>query len=275
MAFQYVTEHRDYLKREYQARAQRRPFYSQRAFARDIGLSPSSLNDYFKGRIRLSIARAQQIGKMIGLNLEQRQHWVDLLEMTYGKNDEIKKGSELRVRCRLQSQSHSISVDQFKVISEWFHLAYIELLQLDAKKYSDLKTGAMALNIPLRTLKTAVRRLEALALIKRDSEEVFHVNSSTQLGDSIPSMAIRQFHTQMIKKAAVALEEQPLERRFASTSMVALPQSDIDKILVDIKTLALRYLDPYLNQSRNTPKDSLYCLSLQFFDLLPEKERLT
>ena len=271
MTFQYVSEHREYLQREYLARARRRPLYSQRAFARDIGLSPSALTDYFKGRIRLSSGRIALVGKTIGLTSEQRQHWVDLLDMKYSKTTEVKKLSELRVKARIQSQSHSISVDQFKVISEWFHMAYLELIQLNAAKYSDIKAAALALDIPVRALRVAVKRLEAVKLLAKDESGNFVVKAWTVLGDSIPSLAVRQFHAQMLKKAVTALEEQPMDRRFVSTTMVALPKVEVERILENIKTLAVRYLEPY-SQAPAADKDSLYCLSLQFYDLLSRKE---
>lgn len=272
MSFQYVSEHREYLKREFETRSRRRPLYSQRAFARDIGLSPSALTDYFKGRIRLSAARIGQVSKSIGLTAEQKQHWVDLIEMKYAKIPEIKMVSQLRVKARMESQSHAITVDQFKVVSEWFHLAYVELLQMDGTKYSDLNIAAGALGIPVRSLRVAVARLESIGLLQKSDEGIYTVNPSTRLGDSIPSMALRQFHGQVLKKAALALEEQPMSRRFVSTTMVALPKAEIEKILIEIKTLALEFLDPYVNQAQSMPKDSLYCLSLQFFDLLSQKE---
>ena len=273
MSLQFVSEHREYLKREFDARMKRRPLYSQRAFARDIGLSSSALNDYIKGRIRLSSGRVAQIGKTIGLSAEQRQHWVDLLDMKYAKAVEIKKVSELRVTSRIQSQNHSISVDQFKVISEWFHLAFIELIQMDAEKYSVLKDSSQALGITVRTLKVAVKRLEDLRLVKKNESDIYVVNPLTKLGDSIPSMAIRQFHGQMIRKAAESLESQPMDQRFASTTMIALPKAEAEKILLDLKTLALRFLDPYAVHARGAKKDSLYCFTLQFFNLLSQKER--
>ncbi|MBC7741523.1 MAG: TIGR02147 family protein [Bdellovibrionaceae bacterium] len=272
MSLQFFSEHREYLKREYEARLSRRPLYSQRAFARDIGLSSSALNDYFNGRIRLSSGRVAQVSKSIGLTTEQRQHWIDLLEMKYAKAPEIKKISELRVKSRMQSQSHSISLDQFKVISDWYHLAYVELIQMDAEKYSDLKVSAAALGLPLKSLKLGVKRLEDLTLLKKDANGFYTVNPSTTLGDNIPSMAVRQFHSQMIKKANAALEEQPMQHRFASSTMVALPKAEIEKIMADIKFLALKYLDPYLVQSQNSKKDALYGFTLQFFDLLAQKE---
>lgn len=269
----YVKDHRDYLRREFEARANRRPLYSQRAFARDINLSPSTLSDYFKGNLGLSAARAHQISKFIGLNPEQQKHWIDLINIQFSKSGKIRQESELRVKCRLQSQLHRISLDQFKVISDWYHLAYLELLQLNSQKYSNLNFACKALNVPLKTLQMGVGRLESLGLIEKNQEGIFSARPNNYLGDTIPSLAIRQFHTQVLKKALESIEDQPMSQRFISTTMVALPNEEVEKILSDIKHLADRYLDPYIENCQSLKKDMFYCLNIQFFNLISKKEQ--
>lgn len=187
MNFEFVSEHREYLKRELESRRYRRPLYSQRAFARDLEISPSSLTDYFKGRIRLSPGRVLQLSKKIGLTVEQRQHWVDLINMKYAKSQELQKVSELRVSSRIQSQQHSISVDQFKVIADWYHLAYLQLIMMNTEKYSNLHAGATALGVSVRTLRIAIKRLESLKLLWKESTGFYATPSTIKLGDSIPS----------------------------------------------------------------------------------------
>lgn len=266
MSFQYVNEHREYLRKELNQRVQRRPLYSQRAFARDLGLSASSLGDYLKGTMRLSAGRICQISKTIGLTAEQRQHWIDLLDEKFARSEETRQLAHLRVKARLQAQTHSISVDEFKVISEWFHLAYLELIEMDTAKYSDAKVAAASLGIPMKSLKVAIKRLSDAGFLKKDENGFFQVDPSTRLGDSVPSEAIRQYHTQLLKRASAAIETQDMSRRFNSSTIIALPKKDVEKILTELQMLALRFLDPYTKPA--TSKDSLYCLSLQFFDLL-------
>jgi uncharacterized protein (TIGR02147 family) len=268
----FVTDHRDYLKRELNARIQRRPLYSQRAFARDLGLSSSSLTDYLKGRMRLSSGRISQLSKSLAMTAEQRQHWLDLLDCQFSKCSETKTLAERRVRSRLQAQSYSLSLDQFKVISDWYHFAYLELIEMDAEKYSNLKTAAKALALPLKTLSTTVKRLKHLGLLRELEGGVFQVDSSTQLGDQAPSEAIRQYHSQILKKALVSIESQGMEKRFTSSTFVALPKAEVTKVLEKIKSAAFEILDPHLINSQKQKKDSLYCLSLQFFDLLHERK---
>lgn len=269
MSFQYVTDHREYLKKELNLRVQRRPLYSQRAFARDLGISASSLGDYLKGTMRLSPGRICQISKVIGLTAEQRQHWIDLLDEKFAKTTELRHMASLRVKARLNAQHHSISVDQFKIISEWFHFAYLELLTLDEAKYSNEKIAAASLGIPVKTLRVAIKRLMEVGLLRKSESGIYEVDPSTQLGDSVPSEAIRQYHIQLLKKAAHAVETQDMSRRFNSSTIVALPKKEVEKIKNQIQNLAITTLDPYTQVAGQ--KDSLYCLSIHFFDLLEQK----
>lgn len=271
MSFQFEADHREYLRKEFRQRLERRPLYSQRAFARDLGLSPSSLGDYFKERIRLSPGRVAQIAKKLGLTSEQRQHWVDLLDERFAKKEEDRKIAQVRVKSRLQAQNHSISVDQFKVISEWFHLAYLELVDMDEVKYSDVKVAAASLGLPVKTLKIAIKRLQEVGFLRTNEQGHFEVDPSTRLGDHIPSEAIRQYHSEILKRADQALETQDMTRRFSSSTVIALPKEDVNKILSELKSLAIQFLDPYTVTNERKKKDSLYCLSVQFFDLLSEK----
>lgn len=271
-----MLKHTDYLANELAGRMTRRKSYSQRAFARDLGLSVSTLNEYLRGQLKLSDVRINTLSKMIGLNTEQKNHWIDLIKVETAKDVALKKEAQLRVDSRLSAQTHSISLDQFKLVSSWYHFAYTELLKIDAVKYSSINKAAKALGVKPLEMNKAIQRLLRLGLITKNADGVFEANDSYRMGDSIPSLAIRQFHKQMITKARTSLDEQPMETRFASSTLVALPQSEVDQIMADIKTLALRYLDKNLNsasRSAKVKKEKLYCMTVQFFNLLQEEEK--
>lgn len=270
--FAYVKEHRDYLKREFRARVQRRPLYSQRAFARDLGLSPSSLTDYLKGNIRLSFGRIHQIGKTIGLNPEQSQHWADLIEAQHARDEMTKALAQLRVKARLQAQSHSLTVEQYQVISDWYHFAYLEMIEMDSAKYSNPKVAAAALGIPLRTLKSAIQRLQAGGFLRTLKIGHFEVDPATQIGDQVPARAICDHHVQILKKVEASMDTQPMHRRVNSSTFVALPKAQVPKLVEELRSAAFRILEPYIQASQNQPKEELFCLSLHLFDVLTKNE---
>lgn len=272
MAFLFVDEHREYLMREFATRKLRRPLYSQRAFARDLGLSPSSLTDYLKGRMRFSVNRVGQLGKSIRLTAEQRQHWNDLIEAKFAKSQDQKKVSLLRAQSRIQSQKQSLSPDEFSAVSEWFYMAFLELVDMNSEKYSDLKNSAKALGVPLRTLRIAVKRMLRLNLLKLEPQTgLLRVDPSTRVGDQGASEAICLFHKKILGLARDSLDLQRPDQRFHSATMLALPKSEAEKILLDLKNMALKYLEPWMVEVQDLPKDSLYCLSVQFFDLMKKE----
>ncbi len=268
----FVEDHREYLTYELSRRVRRRPFYSQRAFARDLGLAPSTLTDVLKDRIALSSGRIFQISKNLGLSPEQRDHWVDLMKSRFSRNPQQKSESLIKIRSRIEAMKNAITLDEFKTIAEWRYLAFLELIEMDSKKYSNLKLTSQALGIPLKDMKISVQRLIDLKLVTFDeSAKLYQVDLRTQIGNAAPSMAIRQFHSQILSKAQSALDVQSTEERFNSSTMIGLPIDKIPQVMAELQSLALKVLEPYVDASKNLPKEKLYCLSLQFFNLLTDK----
>lgn len=264
----YTEDHREYLKRELAARVSRRPHYSQRAFARDLGLSPSSLTDFLKGRIGFSPGRITQISKQLNLSSEQREHWKDLVETKFNRDLAKRKLSLLRVKARLDAEHNALSIQEFKTISEWHYLAFLELIEINPYKYSDLKKAASELGITLKLLKESVQRLIDLKLLRTNEQGHYEVDPNTQFGNHAPSEAIRSFHLQILDKAQKALETHEMSRRFNSSTFIGLPKEKVPVIMDELKSLAYKVLEPHLQNVAPESKEELYCLSIQFFDLL-------
>lgn len=271
-----MTDHRDYLKKEYENRLQRRPLYSKRAFARDLGISPSTLTDFFTNKLAFSAGRVALIGKKINLNEEQKKHWVDLLAFKFAKEKNKKSNLELiqvRIKSRIDSENNNLALEEFKTVSDWYHLAYLELISMDAKKYSQISQAAKALNIDIEIMTVAVQRLLSLGQLILRSKGLYQVNDQvTMINSEIPSMYVRQFHKQVLEKAIDALEKQTTEHRHNTSTFIALSEPQFKKIKQDLQTAALDIINR--NTAGNSANDNdnakskLYCLSLQFFNLI-------
>lgn len=267
MSFQFVDDHRAYIQRELKFRLQRRPLYSQRALARDLELSPSTLTDFLKGRLALSSGRIAQLSKKMGLTEEQKQHWIDLTTYKFSQNSIKKKESYIKIQSRIGTEKNAISLEEFKVVSEWQHFAFLELIEMNSKKYSNLKQAATALSISLPEMKESVRRLMELNLLRLGQEGHYVVDQSTHVGNGTPSEAIRSFHSQILKKATVAIDQQDITGRFNSSVFVGLPKAKVPMIIEQLKSLSHQFLEAHIGSEADVEKDSLYCLSLQFFNL--------
>jgi uncharacterized protein (TIGR02147 family) len=273
MSYRFADDHRAYIKRELQFRLQRRPLYSQRALARDLDLSPSTLTDFLKGRLALSSGRISQISKKLGLSEEEKQHWIDLTTFKFSKNSQKKSDSFFKIQSRIETEKNAISLDEFKAISQWHHFAFLELIEMNSTKYSNLKISAKALSLPVVEMRATAERLIALKLLSLSENQIYRVEHSTNVGNSTPSEAIRSFHHQILQKAQVAVDHQSIKERFVSSTLVGLPAEKIPVIIDQLKSLAHQIIEPHLvrenvNAGRVEDRDQLYCLSFQFFNLL-------
>ena len=257
----------DYLKNEYEMRKLRRPQYSLRAFARDLELSPSSLTDFLHGRIGFSSGRVEKISSKIGLTTEQKKHFMDLCASQFSRSMNQRKLALVRVRSRIQPSSARIELDTFKLISEWQHLAILELLELD-EKYQDAKVMAKDLDIPTSLVRSSIQRMRKLGLIVEDGLTLKPSSDFTMIGSDIPSQSIRHFHAQVLAKAAKAIESQGVDQRENSSTIFSCEVEDLPDIKKDLKEFRLKLMNKY---AQGESKNSLYCLSIQLFDLLEGK----
>src|SRR5688572_7255268 len=117
----------EYLKLELELRMQGRKAYSLRSFAKDLEMSPGTLVDFLKGRLGFSRSRAEFVAHEIGLSAEQRQHFWDLLEAKFSRNDGARKTAQSRCQTRIQSEKPSV---QTEITAQWYHMAILELIDL-------------------------------------------------------------------------------------------------------------------------------------------------
>jgi uncharacterized protein (TIGR02147 family) len=270
MSYLYSEDPRDYLKFEMEMRQQRRPAYSLRAFARDLEIAPSTLVDFLKGRIGFSKERIFQISRKIKLTPDQMAHWEDLMISKYSKDLALKNQAEIKVKYRISSEKNSINLDQFKIVSEWFHLAFLELIEMDSSKYSDLTVAAKALGVPIKTMRIVVKRLIKCKLLNQYESGRYKATQNTFVGDTLPSQAIRSYHFGVLSKAQKALENQDMNERYSSSTIMSVSEEDLKYFFEQLKKAPIKLFEK--RPENNSPRNKLYALSLQFFSLLNDEK---
>src|SRR5579885_1829598 len=95
-----IWKHGDYrsvLQGKFDERRARNRGYSLRAFARDLGMTASSLSLVSSGKRRLSIRRAHLVAPRLGLGPAERSYFVDLVESASARDPERRKAARRRV----------------------------------------------------------------------------------------------------------------------------------------------------------------------------------
>jgi uncharacterized protein (TIGR02147 family) len=257
---------RYYLQNELMERVKRRPHYSLRAFARDLEVSPAALSGFLNGQIQLSAPRISEISKKIKLTSVHTAHWLDLIEAHSGKTAKSKREAQLRIQQRTIKSKKYIDPDSFELISRWEALALLELLGFE-KKFS-AEEMASYLGLKKTQLASLLKTLLRLNLISWETDRWRPQDEDSFVGTDVPSEAIRHFHGQILKKAGQALTKQSLEKRSFRSTVFSMRKKDLPQLKKDLNQFWIDQIGKYAMPTKN---DSVYCFSMQLFDLLEEE----
>ena len=123
-----LTSYRLILQEHFEARKQRNPAYSLRAYARDLGWSVSRLSETFAGKAGLSEAKADTVAKRLALPANERDLFKAMVAAQHAKSPRVREQATAKVRqIRKQTGLTRVSVEAFQVIRDWYHLAILEL----------------------------------------------------------------------------------------------------------------------------------------------------
>jgi uncharacterized protein (TIGR02147 family) len=132
------------IKDEYASRVDVNSHYSMRAFARDLEISPSRLSEVLNERGGLSSEMAYKIAVKLGLEKEEINYFQALVERRHGRSEKIKKRAiSYLQRKSVDEDFRNLSLDAFKVISDWYHFAILSAMELDNYKGSWLRLGSI------------------------------------------------------------------------------------------------------------------------------------
>lgn len=255
------SNYRDILCRRFTERQVENPGYSMRDFARDLGMAVSSLSEVLSGKHGLSQRSAASLAVHLGLGANERRFFCDLVESEHGRSQQ---GREMaRSRLTLRRTASHLDADQFNLISEWYHLAILELMTTRGFKH-DIDWIASTLGISRMQADMAIQRMTRLGLLSCDNGRFKVLKSSTTTTDDVPSVAIRRFQSEILEKARHALNFQSVEEREIASVVVSIRKDDLPAARKMIKEFRRMFCGK-LEQSG--PGDEVYCFSTALFRL--------
>jgi len=260
----FLEDYRAYIKNAFQARRERNPSYSHRAFARDMGIGVSTLTEILQGKYGLSKQRIKQVVTALRLSAEETAHFSDLVRMKYARSEEERDAAKLRVRTRINFNSQSLTMDAFIIISEWYYFALLELISL-AEFQNNLNWISRRLAITEDAAAEAIERLIRLGLVKRIKQALLVTEDFSAIGEEKSSEAVRKFHYQILQKAITSLESHPVQQREVSSTIFSINTSDLPKAKKKLLNFR-REFGTFLSKAEC--KNDVFCLGVQFFSLL-------
>lgn len=222
--------------------------YSLRAYARDLGLSPGELSEIINGKRKVSLKNAAKISEILGLSPDEERY---LYQLVNSKTTPARSP---------QSQSEVLTLDLFRVVSDWYCFAILNLA--DTREFSwDPSSISKRLGISVIEVRDALKRLERVGLIEASKSEYKIAKDFVFTSEGVPSEAVRQYHKSMLEKAKTAIDSQPVNERYFSGVGLSIDASKLKSLHRDLGLFLQQMAKKYGDQKGS----EVYQLELSFF----------
>lgn len=261
-------DYRQFLVDELQKRQTRNPAYSLRAFSRDLGIGSSRLSEIINAKVGLSEARALQIAEKLQWSEEEKSIFVDLVQYQHARSIIAKRAAQKRLRDR---GIHVRGTHKNHIVPDWCCLALLELLKShdqDSDGHELAGVLAKRLGVLAEDVHMAMQKLEKHGHLVREGNKWTLKEPESISAHEFSAEAFQQFHLQILDKAQQALEKKSQHK------------IDFSSIVVGLNSQQLVYAKDRINEFRRnliqeldemSPKDGVYCLSIQLFELTEDR----
>lgn len=222
------------LQQEFVSRCHRNPKYSLRSFAKSLSIAPSPLSAILRGQRPITVKMKKRLGMALGIGLEDLSKFI---------------GEKNRSHCEFQQ----IALDNFAIISDWYHYAILELIRVRSFN-ADPGYISKALSISKTEVQIAVERLQRVGLLKIDENgHWFDLSSNgyaTNINEDLTNQAAKKLQKQILEKAIQALETLPTEVRNHTSITMGVALEDLPEAKKRIKKFR-RELCAFFEKNKN------------------------
>jgi uncharacterized protein (TIGR02147 family) len=226
--------------------------FSQRAFAKKVGISSGALSSILSGQRKISPKLASRIIKNLGLGPKEQSRILKSFEA----DKQLPKLAGLK-------ESKSISLDDFHVISQGIHFSLLSLMETKGFK-SEIDWMSARLSKPKREIITALDRLERLGMVVKDKKGNYTTTGeSFDAPDEIPSGVIKNAHVDSMEEAKNSLFQDEITIRDFFSGTLAINSSKIP----ELKKLIREFYREFELLATEGTKDEVYKININFFPM--------
>lgn len=263
-------EYRIFLKSVLSKRISDNSSYSLRSFAKDLDILPSHLCLVLQGKKNLSIKSTLKVASKLKLDQTETEYFLWLRNFSTEKSVEARK----IIYKKLTKLNHkqkviNLPMEQFIAISEWYHIAIMEMTELDDFIFTS-ENISKKLKIKKVQVEDAITRLLRLGLIKKENNKFVKEHLYSLFKSTDKNSALKKFHKQMLNKAVNAIDEQDNNEKFIGSRTFSISKTKLPEAF----EISRRYLQEMneLFSDENEKRTETYHLNIQLFNLVKKGE---
>ena len=216
-----IPFYQHYLTSELARRCQGNPRYSLRAYSRSLGIDAGTVSRLLSGRQIPSEKMADRLLARLDLAPRDRARFLATVGARHQEKS-LKKATSLSRRAENLIQAEEISLEIYRVIADWYHVAILELTFVEDFR-PDPRWIARQLGVSATEAKLAVERLISVGLLRRESRTLRKTHQRLTSADKgVTTPALRQNQRQLLEKAIESLENDPFAVRDVTSTTMAI-----------------------------------------------------
>lgn len=239
-----------WLRNEFDLRVKKNQRFSLRAFARLIKINPSSLSQYMSGKRKPSQKMISKFCQILGAHPNQEKQFFE---------------TPIKAENVFYKQ---IELEEFQCISDWYHVAILELTRTDGFD-SSVASIAGRLQITTTEVQLALERLRNVGLIEVTNGKIYKKTKNlTNTAKGKNSYAHKQYQKQVINKSLLAIDECPAELKDITSISMAI---DINKI-AEARELIRNFRKSMCAFLEDGKQTEVYNMSIQLIPISKTRE---
>ncbi|HKP95003.1 MAG TPA: TIGR02147 family protein [Fibrobacteria bacterium] len=236
----HYSNYRTYLQDYYEYKKAEQPVFSHRYFARKAGItSPNYLKLVMDGKRNLTKKTLLKFATALGLKGMRAEFFENLVFFNQSASLPERNsyyGNILRVRAK--AGLRKLDEAQFQLFSDWRHIVVRELAA--AKGFRpDARWIAKKLGkvISEKEAEESLKLLSILGLLRKTANGFMQTDINITTSDEVRSLLVKNYHHQMIRMGAAALDTLPASRRDISSITIPIHPKDFPKLKEQIQLM--------------------------------------
>jgi uncharacterized protein (TIGR02147 family) len=259
--------YRDFMRAYYSAAKTHTKRFSYRSFSAKAGFSSSNfIKMVIDGDRNLSPEAAERVAAALELSASEQRFFKLLVEFEQATDHEDRlRALESITATKRFLEARPLDSMLLEYLSHWYNLAIRELAgRSDFKDDPEWIAAQLRPKISTARARKSLELLVELGLLERADGVISRGEPSLDAGHEVRAAGVKQFHRQMLERAAASIDDVPSEER------------DISAMTVCIKCNSVEGLKERLREFRETfmsvcdeevDPDVVYQLNIQFFPL--------
>lgn len=236
----HYSNYRTFLADYYEFKKSESKIFSHRYFAKKAGItSPNYLKVVMDGQRNLTKKSLVKFATALGLKGLRAEFFENLVFFNQAmviSERNLYYGNILRTRAK--AGLRKIDEAQFKLFSDWRHIAVRELAAVKGFR-PDARWVVKRLGkaITEREAEDSLNLLAMLGLLKKTANGFAQSDVNITTSDEVRSLLVKNYHHQMLRMAGTALDHLPAGKRDVSSITIPIHARDFARLKEQIRLM--------------------------------------